>query len=247
MNFTQTLSAIFESDSQQNLNPKLWENENLRPKISDKLSKIATDFANGYNIPTDAIQDIIITGSLANYTWTEFSDIDLHLVVDLNEIHSDTDLVKEYYKLAKSIWNSDHSIHLCGYEVEIYVQDATEEHYSTGVYSLQTKKWLTKPQKGIGSIPSPKQIDDKAQKYINQIADIEQVVEEDDPETSKTITKLREKIQSMRKAGLKKGGEYSLENLVFKKLRNENYLTKLSDLRRQIYDREMSVDECPAE
>jgi predicted nucleotidyltransferase len=134
MNFHQILSAVLENHSQPELNSKLWDSEDLRPQILKRLCDIADDFVVEYDIERDAIEDVILTGSLANYNWTECSDIDIHLIVDFSQIHSDVDLVAEYYKLAKTIWNNDHAITICGHEVELYVQDSTEKHYSTGVY-----------------------------------------------------------------------------------------------------------------
>ena len=245
MNFNDTLSAIFETYAQQELNPKLWDGTNLRPKIAQKLRQIAEDFAAEYDIPKNAIEDTIITGSLANYTWTEFSDIDIHLVVDFAKIHADTELVEDYYRLAKVVWNHDHTIEICGHEVELYVQDMSEDHYSTGVYSLQDHEWLVIPKKGAGSIPDEKQVDDKAEKYITQIDNIEYSADHDE-DTSEDIKNLRDKIKTMRQAGLSNSGEYSLENLVFKKLRNGGHLEKLSNLRKKSYDKKMSV-ECPTD
>jgi len=58
---------------------------------------------------------------------------------------------------------------------------------------------------------------------------------------------LKHKIKTMRQSGLRAMGEYSLENLVFKKLRNEGYLDKLSKLHKKSYDSRMSFDKCPTD
>jgi predicted nucleotidyltransferase len=247
MNFDNALASILEDYAQPGLCPKLWDDEDLRPKIITKLCEIAEDFAEEYDIDRDYIQDVIFTGSLANYNWTEHSDIDLHLVVHFSQIHDDTEFAAAYYKLAKAVWNNDHDIQICGHEVELYVQDATEKHYSTGVYSLWDEDWLVKPKKGSGATPDKKQVDDKAEGYITQIDNLETLADEEGTDVSEEVQDLKEKIRTMRKSGLQEGGEYSLENLVFKKLRNEGHLQRLSGLRKKAYDTRMSVEECPTD
>jgi len=54
---------------------------------------------------------------------------------------------------------------------------------------------------------------------------------------------LREKIRKFRQSGLESGGEYSIENIAFKALRRNEYLLKLSELKRDAYDKLMSIEE----
>ena len=79
-----------------NLNPKIWTRNvdgefTLRPDIRKKLLLISNDFLgfinmDGLGCDVDTkdcdIDDVTITGSIANYNWSEFSDIDLHLILD---------------------------------------------------------------------------------------------------------------------------------------------------------------------
>ena len=97
--------------------------------------EIAQDFYN--SLETDAeLKDVTFTGSLANYNWSKYSDVDLHLIVDYKDVNDDQDLVKDYFNAKKSIWNRNHDIFIDGYEVEVYVQDNNEPHTSSGVYSV---------------------------------------------------------------------------------------------------------------
>ncbi len=41
--------------------------------------------------------------------------------------------------------------------------------------------------------------------------------------------KLKEKLRDMRASSIQRGGEFAVENLVFKELRNRGYLDKLSN------------------
>jgi hypothetical protein len=49
--------------------------------------------------------------------------------------------------------------------------------------------------------------------------------------------KVKSKIMKMRKDGLAERGEFSVENLVFKKLRNEGYIQNLIDLISRSYEK----------
>jgi hypothetical protein len=50
------------------------------------------------------------------------------------------------------------------------------------------------------------------------------------------------KLKKYRQGGLEKGGEHSIENLVFKVLRRNDYLQRLSNLRIMSYDNMMTVN-----
>ena len=63
---------------------------------------------------------------------------------------------------ASSLWNKNHDIFIKGFEVEVYVQDSNEPHYSTGVYSVKYDRWDTKPSK-----VDPKIDYENIRKYIN--------------------------------------------------------------------------------
>ena len=48
------------------------------------------------------------TGSLANYNWSKFSDIDLHLILDYDQFNpSERELYKELFKLKKTLFNEN--------------------------------------------------------------------------------------------------------------------------------------------
>ena len=65
-----------------NLNPVAWHGDQLRIEIRYRLLKIANTFVNYLEIPNFKILDIVLTGSLANYNWTKYSDFDIHVVTD---------------------------------------------------------------------------------------------------------------------------------------------------------------------
>ena len=225
------------------LNADIWTEDNkLRPELAERLLRIAKDFYEKLDLPTP-ILDITFTGSMANYNWTSQSDIDLHIVIDYNDVNEDLELVKNYLMEAKSNWNRNHEIMMKGHEVEIYVQDSNEPHHSTAVYSILNDEWEIVPEKADFEV-SEDAIRQKAESIKKMIDLIEALfAEEKYEEVYGETERLRSKLRNYRQCGLEKGGEFSVENLVFKLLRNEGEMDKLYELKREAYDAMMSVDE----
>lgn len=228
---------------QDELNTNIWtEDQKLKPEISEKLLRIAKDFYEKLDLPVP-ILDITFTGSLANYNWTKLSDIDLHILIDYNEVNEDRDLVSNYLMEAKSNWNRAHDIKIKGHEVEIYVQDSNEPHHSTGVYSVSGDDWIITPRKKKFEV-SEDAVRQKAEHFVKMIDDIEKRFDDEKYEEVYGDTeRLREKLRNYRQSGLEAGGEFSVENLVFKYLRNTEEIGKIMDLKRDAYDAMMSVRE----
>ena len=232
------------------LNPTIWDNPDnptdavMKEEIRLQLIEIANKFIEflDYDI---FIQDITMTGSLSNYNWSEFSDIDLHIMYDFNESGNEKELYKDLFKLKKTLFNSTHDITVKGYEVELYVQDINEPHISTGVYSVLFNEWLVEPTKEDVNI-NQKIIKDKLEQWEDIIDLVIDNVEEsnDDLETSlEKIQKVKDKLKKYRGCGLEKEGEYSYENLVFKYLRRNGYIQKLFDFQNNIIDNRLSLSE----
>ena len=223
------------------LNPKIWSNERLDSSIKSKLLEIANNFFNDLELENSEIDDVTLTGSLANFNYTKFSDIDVHLLVDFAKIDEDSSLVGEYFRAKTSLWNQKHKIFIKGYEVEIYIQDINETHHSTGVYSIINDEWIKKPgQKPLKYDKSV--VKKKVNSFSSQIEDVEDLYDDKKYEqANKFAKKLMEKIKKFRQSGLENDGEYSNENLVFKILRNQDYIKELRDLRTKSYDKMMSL------
>ncbi len=222
------------------LNPLLWDDMILKPEIREKLLDIAKHFAEYLDIPNESIKDVTFTGSMANFHYGEKSDIDLHVIVDYKDIDDNVDLVKKMLRAKKALYNDRHDITIKDREVELYPQDASEPHYSTAVYSVKDGEWITKPT------PVHVDIDDtmirrKAEELIDQGKLV--INTEDIDNKTERLDKFKEKIMNMRKAGLEKGGEFSIENLVFKELRNSGFLEKLLTAINKNIDKTLSLDE----
>ena len=226
------------------LHPDFWIDDKLEEEVTDRLIEIAGEFLEGLDIPVDAVKDITFTGSLANFNWTKLSDIDLHLILDFDYIDDNTDLVREFFSAKTSMWNRLHNIKILNFEVELYVQDEKEPHHSSGVYSVKNNDWLSKPNPiSTADIKaSPENLKRKAHSFIDMIERADDLfMDKEYSEAHEASKKLMDKIKKYRQAGLEKNGEQSLENLVFKYLRNNDYIKFLHDLRNLSYDRMMSL------
>jgi len=213
------------------LNPKIWDGDSLDPAVAQKLKEIADAFQEFIGIDLNVI-DYTITGSNANYTWTDHSDLDLHLIIQ-GEVG---EAARDLFNAKKALWAEQHNITIKGLPVECYVQGKEEEHHSTGVYSIADNRWLVEPKK------IKPEVDDSAveAKKDSVIHDIETAL------LSKDLNKLRavkEKITKMRKAGLERAGEWSVENLVFKILRNLGLIDEIADKIRELEDQELSLEQ----
>lgn len=223
------------------LNPKVWENPEepndavMIPKVRQALLKIAEKFIDflGEDV---FVEDIVLTGSLANFNWSEFSDFDLHILVDLQQYEKEADLYKELYNLKKQVFNEKHDIKIFGYDVELYAQDVDELHVSSGLYSVMNNEWLSKPKKLKAEIDE----DILKNKISNWTEKIDKAVKE---EKIETIEKLKDKLKEYRQCGLEKEGELSYENLVFKYLRRSGHIEKLFDSLNKLTDKELSIEQ----
>ena len=237
-------SDVFNFDTNQSLSIDFWNSKNnkLDPEISLTLLDIAYDFMKESGQSDIELKDIIFTGSLANYNYSKYSDIDLHIVVEFKDVDENLDLVKEYFDFKKNLWNLKHDIVISGYDVEIYVQDASEPHVSSGVYSIMHNKWIeepvyTEPNIDYGTI---KKKAGSLSREVDRISDL--FSDGKFRDAIKNARLLRKKLSKFRKAGLEREGEYSVENLAFKSLRRSGDLEKLSNLKSDAYDKMMSIE-----
>jgi len=227
----------------EELSPDVWQDDDfIKKDVKKNLKKIAEDFLDSLDVKNSLIDDIIITGSGANYNWSKFSDVDLHILLDFSKIDENTDLVKKMFDKAKFEWNKTHDINIGDHEVEIYAQDSNEPHVSSGIYSILDDKWVKKPNKLQVTLEKD-DIKTKAAKLMEEIDEIEQNSERNPGNTYDSVISLKKKLGKMRKCGLEKGGEFSVENLAFKVLRRNGYLEKLNDLKLKAYDDLLSLEE----
>ena len=235
--FKQILNSF---SIKETLNPKVWENPDdpkkstMVPKVRKALERIAEEFVDylGENV---FVEDVVLTGSLSNFNWSEFSDFDLHVIVDMDEYGDDDELYKELFNLKKQVFNTSHNIKIFGYDVELYAQDAEEPHISSGVYSVMNNKWINVPRKVSLEIDK-KVLEDKIKNWTEKI---DTAVENGE---IKSLESIKDKLKKYRQSGLDDGGELSYENLVFKYLRRSGHIEKLFDSINKGTDKELSVE-----
>jgi hypothetical protein len=217
------------------LNTALWAGDKLREDVREQLLLIANDFIEHLGLHDLAIEDITISGSNASYSYTEHSDIDLHILVDLSEIHND-DVYRELFDAKKNIYNSTHDILINGYEVELYVQDSNHPVISNGEYSVKNDAWIKLPRKRRA------RIDHAATKLkYEKLYHLAKYAIK-----TKNVNKIQHvmhTIKKYRKAGLAEHGEFGPENLAFKILRQKGVIEALRNKFMELHDDKLSLPE----
>ena len=218
------------------LNPDFWEGYNLKPEVREKLIQIGNEWAEWANIPIHAIKDYIFVGGNANFNYTAQSDVDLHLLVDTNEIADCPDFIEDYFEDKKDLWSAKHDIKIYGHPVEIYAQDVDHEFpVGQGVFSLSKNEWLSKPVNqdlDLNKIP-------EASKASELKTEIDKMMTHgvDD----KTMKSFKETLKDMRSNSIENEGEFGQGNLIFKELRNLGYLEKINQYIRSKQDQRLSL------
>lgn len=165
------------------LNPDLWENNELKEEVKEKLLDIVDNFLDILKedkINIDVV-DVRFLGSNANYNYTDKSDIDLHIVADFSSTPCEQNVMPQLYNAYKSLFNSKYNISIYGHDVEIYVEDEKQPAKSNGVYSLYTG-WIKEPNKS--NIPNidweefEKQFDEWEDRYFDVVGEHNSELEE---------------------------------------------------------------------
>lgn len=221
------------------LNPKLWEGETLRPDVRNKLLEIAEKWRDYANVPKQSIHDIVITGGNSNFNYSPNSDIDVHFLIDTDMIPiKDPIILQDYMKSKKDLWAANHNIYVKGYAVELYAQNVNEHiPAQQGVYSLQNNKWVVEPENL--HLDWKHDFGLKA-KVHEQMRKIDSVI--DHNESIEQAKAVRDHITKLRGESIQRAGEFSIPNLVFKALRNNGYLDKITKYIRDREDKQLSLE-----
>jgi len=216
------------------LNPKLWNSTKLRPDIRERLLIIAQDFLQELGVHDLDVKDITISGSNAAFSYTKHSDLDLHILVDMGNLPVD-EVYKELFTAKKTIYNDTHDIKINNIPVELYVQDSRQPVVSLGEYSVMNDQWIRIPTKRRSDFDQTA----TKSKYEKLLSLIEIALK------SRKYSKVKhiiDTIKRYRQAGLDKGGEFGPENLAYKMLRSQGYITKLYDLRDKLHSEKLSFE-----
>ena len=213
------------------LNPLLWQGEELRPEVKMALLKIARDFVEYVEVPFK-VEDLVLTGSQLGYYYTKHSDLDLHIIVDFNTVDCDREAA-ELFDTKRLLYKKQYDISIHGVPVEVYIEDSNFPAVSA-TYSLGDSGWKKKPDS------QPQQIDREEIIRMSKIWStvIGKAIESNDLETGRKVLKM---LRNYRKLGLKHSGEYGIENLVYKTLRNSKIIEKLMKMIGDLHDQSLSI------
>lgn len=218
-------------DIHDTLNPDIWDGEHLRSDVRVALLKIAKEYYKFLDINV-TLMDVIITGSQANFNYTKYSDLDLHLVVPYDKVQCDMG-IDQLFKTKRDLWRSTHDISIRGVPVELYAEDV-DEPVTGSTYSVVRGEWLKKP------VPIKAGYD---KKEVMRLVELwERIIDKAiaTRELSVCIS-VKDLLRSFRQAGLDKSGEMNPANLAFKSLRNDGYVGKLIDAVRNLKDEQLSI------
>lgn len=214
------------------LNPVLWENQKLKKDVHVALLKIAKAYYEFLSIDTPII-DVVVSGSQANYNYSEHSDIDLHLIVDYSSVECDM-AVDELFKTKRDLWREEHDIDIHGIPVELYAEDVNKPAVSAA-YSLIKDNWIKTPE------PSTREADIEKIKRLCLSWMIFLTTRLATKELEQ-IKQAKDLLWTYRKIGLSKEGEMGTPNLVFKTLRNSGVTDMLLAAVSKLSDEKLSLE-----
>jgi hypothetical protein len=136
--------------------------------------------------------------------------------------------LRPLFDAKKNQYNFNHDIKVKGIDVEVYVQDSKQPHYSAGIYSVLDDQWLNEPKLERVNV-NDDDVENKVNNYSDKIRKALKSKEIDD------AVSVKDEISKIRKVGLASQGEFSVENLAFKVLRSRGLIEKL---RKHILDLE---------
>lgn len=220
------------------LNQAIWDGDNLKEDVKGAIREIVQKYVEDSEILCmNDIIDIELLGSNASYNYTQYSDLDIHLVVNMEALSSDPTLVQIACNAEKALFNKAYSFMVKGVEVELYVEDVKAATASNGIYSITKDEWIKKPE----PIDIPDFIEDdeyltildnwmiRAKNALNDTSSIE-------------IQQFINDLYNLRRLSIMTDGEYGKGNLVFKEIRNAGLLQELKDKVNDLTSRELSLE-----
>lgn len=227
------------------LNPKIWNSDaTLKEDVASALLTILDTYIEQSELLTT--QDVIdaqIVGSNASFNYNDNSDIDLHIIVNMDNMSCDSELFQLACNSEKSSFNKNHDIKIRGIDVELYVEDVNASTMSNGIYSLFGSKWIKFPQ------PIPPVNYDEDDEYKTLLSNWLSLAQQklDQTASANDIREYIDQLYNLRRNSLLVDGEFGKGNLVFKEIRNQGLLDKLKDRYNQILDKELSLENLRSE
>lgn len=219
------------------LNPSIWAKDNhLRPEVKDKLEEIVNEFLielEENEIPIH-ILDVHLVGSNASYNYTDKSDLDVHIIANLEDVTCDPYVLNLLYGYFKSYFNDKYDISIHDVDVELYIEDVNTSSISNGIYSLFDDEWVKFPEKvEVPDVDISKDIIPYKNMYdsaMNSKDGMEAIM-------------LVNDLYLLRRNSLSTDGEYGIGNLIFKEFRNNGWLDKLKDLSNEYKSETLTLEQ----
>lgn len=238
-------SLLVDEDVEKHdeLNPKLFNGSKLKPEIRTKAIEVANELIKTLEeaeIPFK-LMDIVLTGSNASYNYTKDSDADIHLIADMTGIDDPDNIYPALFNAYKSAFNNKYNIDFYGVPVEVYIESDNTPVVSNGIYSILRDDWIKEPKNEVIPDIDLAELADTLkpweQRYKELIKSLDGPKSIDETPIDEFINELYE----VRARGLANDGEYSIDNLVFKEMRNKGYLDKLKELRAKVVEQRLSI------
>lgn len=218
---------------QKELNPKIWEDKKLREDVRETIIDIVSEFMDNLIIPVE-ILDVRVVGSNASYNYTEHSDLDVHIISNLELVGSPTEIVQALYNSERSNFNRTHNIKIKGIEVELYVEDVNSAVTSNGIYSVIDDVWIKEPQ-----IIEERSVRIDKNELQDLVDSVQSVLDDGDSDDIKDCINM---LYLMRKDSIATDGEYGVGNLLFKEIRNRGLLSALKDKYNEMISDELTLE-----
>jgi predicted nucleotidyltransferase/cell fate (sporulation/competence/biofilm development) regulator YlbF (YheA/YmcA/DUF963 family) len=234
---------------QGELNKQFFNNElQLNPKIRVILLKMAHEIVASASEALEKkipVSGTIFTGSLCSVNWDEYSDIDLHILIDYSGLDEEKKvLLSEFLNYFIKDWNKN-EFTVLGFKVEAYPQDKDETHQAEGIFDLENNEWIKQPDLNNKLEYTPEQAA-KAKEYYNRVKELR--CECNNPKQAEQfydeVKALWSEIKEMRQKGMDSAeGMFSDENRVFKLLRRNKTLATLVELMRRTKKKIFTIPE----
>lgn len=231
----QTIEGYIDESMQRHdaLESTYWDGDKMRPEVQASLKKTGLQYFGRLEqkLPCVKLKDILFTGSLSNYNYTSFSDVDLHLTVDIADCKCKA-LVSEYITLMNYYHHETEEEVFLRRPMQVTVIMANQDKGQDSRYSVLQAKWVVMPEPGR-KVPYSKQaLSDYVMAYHEQIRELKALFHTDpkafDCERAQS---LFSKLKQERAAGLKGARGYdSIENTAYRVIRSVGDLSTLYDL-----------------
>ena len=214
------------------LNPVLWDSEDIKPEVELALLRIAKEFYKFLDVNAPIV-DIVVSGSQANYNYTPHSDIDLHIIVDMANIKCD-EPIQDLFDAKRKLWKFKHTIDIHGIPVEAYAEDTNEPAVSS-TYSILKHAWINRPDTPVINYnqEAVERLVGIWTTVINTAIDLKDI---------RQLEVIAGLLMKYRKLGLARDGEFGIANLTFKSLRNAKVIDHLRSTLDNLKDQDLSLN-----